>query len=163
MREDFAVERMVVIEPTTWPMRCLILANRSPPCFGLGEGVMQTKTEKGIPEIVVVEGVIHYFVLARSARLGAPCTVPPWDLGAHMNGSGIPPSERTDYLAELEKRGRSGDDYEIAVSAASLADDMSVRRGIVSVRRIGVGDFRAYDPSSWLMDFVRDLDGGLFL
>ncbi len=78
-----------------------------------------------------------------------------------MSALGPSDSELADLDRELKKRGFWRNQFEFAGSAAEApAGQRNYTRGTISVRRDRTGPFLEYPASSWVMDFIADLDAG---
>jgi hypothetical protein len=75
----------------------------------------------------------------------------------------IHPSEWADFEHEMRRRGRSSGEF-ILSTADPLMEPGRIQatRDLVVVRRRGSSAVRGYSFMTWLTDFLRDLDAGMF-
>ena len=78
--------------------------------------------------------------------------------------SALPERQLQDFAAELRRRGRSVDEFELSAESSVRLDGPASEPSItrVSIRHRDSGTRRDYRYGQWLFDFVRDLDSGSF-
>jgi hypothetical protein len=77
-------------------------------------------------------------------------------------GASLPERQLQEFEAELRRRGRLLDEFELSARDRIGRDGSSSQPSWVSVRHVESGTSRDYRYGQWLFDFVRDLDAGGF-
>jgi hypothetical protein len=75
----------------------------------------------------------------------------------------IHPSEREDFEKELQRRGRSPEEFELSTQDPVMSGTrIQPTRGTVRVRHVKSGTERTYSYTTWVTDCIRDLDASVF-
>ena len=75
----------------------------------------------------------------------------------------IHPSEKEDFDRELRRHRLSPDDFELtADDPVMTGPQIQATRGTVTVSNTKTGVSRTYSYMTWVTDFIRDLEAGIY-